>query len=130
MRACLEDEVAFGVEDESAHVGDGGSAAGQKHAEDQADVGFGALDQIVEDLSVLDLPQGDAVGGNRPFNVLVDLDADGVAGGVVQDLNDFYAANLEEDVEAAGGTEAYQAYSRDAFMLEKRDAARSVVGWQ
>src|SRR4029450_875439 len=24
----------------------------------------------------------------------------------------------------------YQACSRDAFMLEKRDAARSVVGWQ
>jgi hypothetical protein len=28
------------------------------------------------------------------------------------------------------GTEAYQAYSRDAFMLEERDTARSAVGWQ
>ena len=30
----LEDEVAFGVEDESAHLGDGGSAVGQEHAEE------------------------------------------------------------------------------------------------
>jgi hypothetical protein len=28
------------------------------------------------------------------------------------------------------GTEAYQAYSRDAFMLEERDTASSAVGWQ
>jgi hypothetical protein len=52
---------------------------------------------------VLDLSQGDAVGGNRPLNVVVDLDADGVAVGVVQDLDGLYAADLEEDVEAAGG---------------------------
>ena len=82
----LKGDVALGVEDKSAHVGDDGPAAGQEHAEDQADVGFGALDQIEEGLSVLDLPQGDAVGGNRALNVVVDLDADGVAGGVVQEV--------------------------------------------
>ena len=33
----------------------------------------------------------------------MDLDADGVAGGVVQDLDGLDATDLEEDVEAAGG---------------------------
>jgi hypothetical protein len=46
---CLEDGVAFGVKDESGHIGDGRAAAGQEHAEDQADVGFGALDQVDDD---------------------------------------------------------------------------------
>ena len=68
---CLEDGVAFGVKDESAHIGDGRAAAGQQHAEDQADVGFGALDQVDEDLSALDLPEGDPVSEKRPFNVAV-----------------------------------------------------------
>jgi hypothetical protein len=35
VRTRLEDDISFGVEDESAHVGDCGSAAGQEHAEDQ-----------------------------------------------------------------------------------------------
>jgi hypothetical protein len=87
VRTRLEDDIPFGVKDESAHIGDDRAATGQEHAEEQADVGLGTLDQIVKGLSVLDLPQGDPVGGNRPFNVAVDLDADGVAGGVVQDLD-------------------------------------------
>ena len=99
----LEDQVAFGVKDQAAHVGDDRATAGQEDAEEQADLGVGALDQVDEGLSVLDRPQGDAVGGNRPFNVAVNLDANGVAGGVVQDLDGLYAADLEEDVEAAGG---------------------------
>jgi hypothetical protein len=28
------------------------------------------------------------------------------------------------------GPHPYQAHSRDAFMLEERDTARSTVGWQ
>jgi hypothetical protein len=82
---CLEDDVAFGVKDESAHIGDDRAAAGQEHAEDQADVVFGAFDQVEEDLSALDLPEGDPVSENIPLNVAVDLDPDGIAGGVVQD---------------------------------------------
>src|SRR5215218_959609 len=62
VRACLEDEVAFGVEDESAYVGDDGAAGRQEHAEGQADLGVCALDQVDEDLSALDLPEGDPVG--------------------------------------------------------------------
>jgi hypothetical protein len=99
----LEGDVAFGVKDESAHIGDDGAAVGQEHAEDQTDEGLAAVGQVVEGLAVLDLPEGDAVGGDRPFNVAVDLDADRVAGGVVQNLDGLYAADLEEDVEAAGG---------------------------
>jgi hypothetical protein len=87
---CLEDGVAFGVKDESAHIGDGRAAAGQEHAEDQADVGFGALDQVDEDLSALDLPEGGPVSEKRPLNVAVDLD--GIVGGVVQDLDGLDAA--------------------------------------
>ena len=89
---CLEDDVAFGVKDESAHIGDDRAAAGQEHAEDQADVVFGAFDQVEEDLSALDLPEGDPVSENIPLNVAVDLDPDGIAGGVVQDLDGLDAA--------------------------------------
>ena len=37
MGTGLEDDVAFGIEDESAHIGDDRAAVGQEHAEDQAD---------------------------------------------------------------------------------------------
>ena len=87
MGTGLEDDIAFGIEDESAHIGDDGAAVGQEHAKDQADEGLAAVGEVVEGLSVLDLPESDAVGGNRPLDVAVDLGADGVAGGVVQDLN-------------------------------------------
>jgi hypothetical protein len=102
----LKDDIPFGVEDESAHVGNNRAAARQEHAEDQADVGFGALDQVDEDLSALDLPEGDPVGRERSLQVAVDLDADGVAGGVVQDLEGLYAADVDLDWEAAGGAGA------------------------
>jgi hypothetical protein len=97
MRTRLEDDIAFGIEDESAHISDDRAAAGQKHTEDQTDEGLAAVGQVVEDLAALDLPQSDAVGGNRPFNVAVHLDADGVAGGVIQDLDGLDAADLKED---------------------------------
>ena len=101
--ACLEDEVAFGVENESAHIGHYGAAAGQEHPEGQADLGIGALDQVDEYLAALDLPEGDPVGRERPLNVAVDLKADGVAGGVEQDLEGLVAADVDLDREAAGG---------------------------
>src|SRR4029450_13701151 len=94
----LEGDVAFGIEDESAHIGDDGAAVGQEHAKDQTDESLAAVGQGVEGLSGLDLPEGDAFGGSRPLDVAVDLGADGVAGGVVQDLDGLYAADLEEDV--------------------------------
>ena len=106
MGACLEDEVAFGVENESAHIGHYGAAAGQKHPEGQADLGIRALDHVVEGLAALDLPEGDPVGRERPFNVAVDLKADGVAGGVEQDLEGLDAADVDLDREAAGGAGA------------------------
>jgi hypothetical protein len=37
---------------------------------------------------------------------------------------------IRERAPPQGGTKAYQAYSRDAFMLEERGTARSVAGWQ
>jgi hypothetical protein len=40
----LKDDVAFCVEDESAHVCDDGPPIWQEHAEDQADVGFRAYE--------------------------------------------------------------------------------------
>ena len=63
---CLEDDVAFGVKDESAHIGDDRAAAEQQHAQDQADVGFGALDQVDDDQFAVDLPEGDPVSEKRP----------------------------------------------------------------
>jgi hypothetical protein len=47
-------------------MSDDRAATGQGHAEDQADVGFGALDQVEEDLSAVDLPEGDPVSENVP----------------------------------------------------------------
>src|SRR4029450_11289879 len=73
VRTGLEDDVAFGVEHQSAHIGDYGASVGQEHAEDQADESLAVVGQVVEGLAVLDLPQGDAVGGNRPLDVAVDL---------------------------------------------------------
>jgi hypothetical protein len=37
---------------------------------------------------------------------------------------------IRERAPPHGGTEAYQAYSRDAFMLEERGTASSAIEWQ
>ena len=65
----LKGDVAFGVKDESAHIGDDGAAVGEEDAKDQTDEGLAAVGQVVEGLAVLDLPEGDPVGGKRPLNV-------------------------------------------------------------